>query len=156
MKDSRTRLDAPQRSTCCAHEPHSQIFSRSAGTASPLREEQVQQDANLSQNGLIQIENEVKVCRRIRFATAVLMLATTCFAQEGFTVRSNGKQEWPAAEAQKIYHSACIIVQQEFGAHRIVRPQFTLVLGADKNQINIDQREVSLLSGIAIFSLRQP
>jgi hypothetical protein len=103
-----------------------------------------QQAANPSQNGLVQQSMRFKVCSGIRFTTAVLILATTCFAQEGFTVRSNGKQEWPAAEAQKIYHSACIIVQQEFGAHRIVRPQFTLVLGAEKNEINVDQREVRL------------
>jgi hypothetical protein len=80
----------------------------------------------------------------IRSAIVMLVLATTCFAQEGFTVRTNGKQEWPAAEAQKIYFSACLVVQQEFGANRAVRPQFTLILGAAKNEVNADHKEVRL------------
>jgi len=70
---------------------------------------------------------------RLRFLIAVLVLATACFAQEGLTVQRNGKQKWPGAEAQKIYLSACSVVQREFGGNRPVAPRVTLVLGADKN-----------------------
>jgi hypothetical protein len=76
------------------------------------------------------------------FATVMLMLVTTCLAQEPITVRSTGKQKWPAAEAQEIYRSACLVVQQEFG--RRVRPRVVLVLGADKEGVQWDQREIQL------------
>lgn len=53
----------------------------------------------------------------IRFAAAVLILTAAGFAQEGLTVRAKGKQTWPAAEAQKIYRSACAVVQKGFRAN---------------------------------------
>ena len=81
---------------------------------------------------------------RLRFLIVVLISATACLAQDGLTVQSKGKQKWPAAEAQKIYVSACSAVQREFGANRTVRPRVTLVLGADKNIALPDQREIRL------------
>ena len=80
----------------------------------------------------------------IRFAIITAILTTACLAQEGFTVRSDGKQQWPMAEAQKLYDSACIVVQEEFGAGHKVRPQLTLVLGAPTNAVNSDRREIRL------------
>ena len=80
----------------------------------------------------------------LRFAIVVLSLATACFAQEGLTVHSKGKQKWPATEAQKIYFSVCSVVQREFGANRSVVPQVTLVLGADKNEVEVGEREIRL------------
>ena len=82
--------------------------------------------------------------RGIKFAGIVLVLATACSAQEGLNVQSNGKQKWPAAEAQKIYLSACSVVQGEFGGNRRLAPQVTLVLGAKKNEIELATREIRL------------
>lgn len=80
----------------------------------------------------------------IRFAIVTAILTTACLAQEGFTVRSDGKQQWPMDEAQKLYDSACIVVQQEFGSGHKVRPQLTLVLGAPRNEVNSDRKEIKL------------
>ena len=74
----------------------------------------------------------------------VLSLATACLAQEGLTIHSTVKQKWPAAEAEKIYLSACSAVQREFGSNRAVRPQVTVVLGADKDAVLFDEREIRL------------
>jgi hypothetical protein len=87
---------------------------------------------------------EAKVIGGIRFAAAVLILTVACFAQEGLTVRAKGKQTWPAAEAQKTYRSACAVVQRELGATPSVAPSVTLVLGADKNEVEFGQQEVRL------------
>jgi hypothetical protein len=57
--------------------------------------------------------------RGIKFAGIVIVLATACSAEEGLKVQNNGKQKWPAAEAQKIYLSACSAVQGEFGGSRL-------------------------------------
>jgi hypothetical protein len=58
------------------------------------------------------------------------------------TVRSKGKQKWPAAQANKIYLSASSVVQREFGATHSVAPAITLVLGADGNVVRFDAREI--------------
>jgi hypothetical protein len=80
----------------------------------------------------------------LRFAIVVLSLTTACFTQERLTVHSKGKQKWPDAEAQKIYVSACSAVQREFGAGRSVVPQITLVLGAEKDEVEVGEREIRL------------
>lgn len=80
----------------------------------------------------------------VRFTISVLVLAMGCSAQEGLTVHSKGKQKWPAAEAEKIYLSACSAVQLEFGSNRAVRPQVTGVSGADKDVISFDERAIKL------------
>src|ERR1700757_2992910 len=74
----------------------------------------------------------------------ILSLATPCLAQEGLTIHRKAKQKWPAAEAGKIYLSACSAVQREFGSNRAVRPQVTVVLGADKDVVSFDEREIKL------------
>jgi len=43
----------------------------------------------------------------LRLGIVVLTLVTPCLAQEGLTIHSKAKQKWPAAEAEKIYLSAC-------------------------------------------------
>jgi hypothetical protein len=83
--------------------------------------------------------------RGLRFAGIVLVLATACSAQEGLNVQSNGKQKWPAAEAQKIYLSACSAVPEEFGGNRRLAPKVTLVLGAKKDEIEFARREIRLI-----------
>ena len=80
----------------------------------------------------------------LRLEIVVLSLATACLAQEGLTIHSKVKQKWPAAEAEKIYLSACSAVQREFGSNRAVRPQVTVVLGADKDAVLFDEREIRL------------
>jgi hypothetical protein len=87
---------------------------------------------------------EVCMTRGIKFAGIVLVLATACLAQDGLTVQSKGKQEWPVAEAQKIYVSACSAVQREFGGNRPIAPRVTLVLGAGKNEVSFQGREIRL------------
>jgi hypothetical protein len=96
----------------------------------------------------------------MKFSIFVLVLATACLAQEGMTVHFKGKQKWPAAEAEKIYFSACSAVQREFGGNRAVRPQVTVVLGAEKDEVLFDQREITLTKwdrqlfaeGVVIFA----
>jgi hypothetical protein len=87
---------------------------------------------------------EVGMTTGIKFAGIVLVLTTACSAQEGLNVRNKGAQKWPAAEAQKIYLSACTVVQREFGGNRPLVPQVTLVLGAKKNEIEFARREIRL------------
>jgi hypothetical protein len=49
-----------------------------------------------------------------------------------------------APEMEKIYSSACAVVQREFDVGHPLHPQVRLVLGADKNEIRLVGREVRL------------
>jgi hypothetical protein len=80
----------------------------------------------------------------VKFAILALALSTLCAAQEGLTVLATRGQKWPAAEARTIYLSACSVVQREFGANHTIAPQIRLVLGADKDEVGFDQREIRL------------
>jgi hypothetical protein len=55
-----------------------------------------------------------------------------------------GSRTGPAAEAQKLYRSACAVVQREFSANPSVAPSVTSVLGADKNEAEFGQQEIRL------------
>ncbi|MGA8621921.1 MAG: hypothetical protein WB660_25775 [Candidatus Sulfotelmatobacter sp.] len=81
---------------------------------------------------------------RLRFLIVILISATACLAQDGLTVQNKGKQKWSAAQAQKIYLSACSAVQREFGSNRPVAPRVTLVLGASKNEVWFQDQEIRL------------
>jgi hypothetical protein len=91
---------------------------------------------------------------------ATLLLASSGFVQDGLTIRARNKQKVPAAEAEKIYLSACSITEREFGGHRAPRPQVTLILGSDVNQADWDLREIRLIKwdpylfaqGVVIFA----
>ncbi len=48
-----------------------------------------------------------------------------------FTISNPRSQTVPYAEAQALYLSACKVVEQEFGRTDPIRPQLTLVLGAN-------------------------
>ena len=87
---------------------------------------------------------EVVMSTAMKFATFVLAFATVCSAQDGLTVRNTAHQQWSAAEAQKIYLSACSTVQREFGRPFPLAPKVTLVLGAHKNEVWFLGREVRL------------
>lgn len=80
----------------------------------------------------------------VKFTILFLTLSMSCAAQEGLTVHAKGRQKWPAEEAQKIYRSACSVVQREFGASHPVAPLVTLVLGADRNEVGLTEREIRL------------
>ena len=80
----------------------------------------------------------------VKFAGFVLAFAVVCSAQDGLSVRNMKNQKWPAAEAQKIYLSACSVVQREFGRTSRIVPKVTLVLGADKNEVWFTGREIRL------------
>ena len=80
----------------------------------------------------------------LKLGIVILSLATASFAQEGLTIQSKAKQRWPAAEAEKIYLSACSAVQREFGTNRAVRPQVKVVLGADTDGVLLHEREIRL------------
>jgi hypothetical protein len=103
------------------------------------------------------------VISAVRFTISVLVLAMACSAQEGLTVHFKGKQKWPAAEAEKIYLSACSAVQREFGSNRAVRPQVIVVLGADKDEASLDEREIRLTKwdrhafaqGVVLFAFEE-
>ncbi len=94
---------------------------------------------------------------------AVLVLTASGWAQTLFGVRVIGKQNWPAKEADRLYLSACTVVQQEFGTRQPVRPRLTLVLGAERNQAFLDKREVRLTQwnpylfaqGVVIFAFEE-
>ena len=66
-------------------------------------------------------------------------------AQDEVTVQVKGKkQAWSVEELQKLYLSACSVVQHEYGQSRAPRPRFTLILGADKDQLDLVEREIRL------------
>jgi len=92
----------------------------------------------------------------------VLLLAMTVIGrtQELFSVQVKDGQRWPAAEADKLYLSACKVMEQEFGLAEPIRPRITLVLGAENDEAAFAQREIRLTrwnaylfaQGVAIFA----
>jgi hypothetical protein len=102
----------------------------------------------------------VDMTKASRLTVVVFLLAAGCWSQNLLTVQVKGKQKWPAEEADKLYLSACSAVQREFGSTRPVRPQVTLVLGADKDEALWDRREIRLIKwnphlfaqGVVVFA----
>ena len=82
--------------------------------------------------------------RVVAAAVAVLVLSIGSAAEEGLTIRNDGNQKLSSVEARKIYLSACAAVQREFGSSRELRPRITLVLGANKQGVDFDHREIRL------------
>ena len=80
-----------------------------------------------------------------RLAILVLMLTTACVGQEGLTIRSIGKQKYPATQAEKIYLSAWSVVQHEFAGNRPIPQPVALVLGSDKNMVLFKERQIMLV-----------
>ena len=82
-------------------------------------------------------------------------------AQDGLAIRTASKQERPA-DAEKLYVSACLAVEREFRISRPIRPQVTLVIGADKNGAYWGPREIRLTEwdpdlfaqGVVIFAFQ--
>ena len=82
--------------------------------------------------------------KHLSIAALIVIVTGVCAAQEGLTVEAKGKQLWPAEEAQKIYLSSCSAVQREYAVAHAVNPKLKLVLGAEKNELKYDQREIRL------------
>jgi hypothetical protein len=80
----------------------------------------------------------------VKFAISVLALAGACLAQDGLTIDNKHKDRVSAPEAEKIYSSACSVVQREFDITHPLHPRVRLVLGADKNEVWIARREIRL------------
>lgn len=80
----------------------------------------------------------------LKFAISVLALAGASLAQGGLTIDNRHKERLSTPEAEKIYSSACSVVEREFDIKHPLHPQVRLVLGADKNEIWFVGREIRL------------
>lgn len=80
----------------------------------------------------------------MKFAISVLALVGVCIAQDGLAIDSKHKERVSTVEAEKIYSSACSVVQRKFDIKHPLHPQVRLVLGADKNEIWFVGREIRL------------
>jgi hypothetical protein len=80
----------------------------------------------------------------VKFAISVLALAGAGLAQDGLTIDNRHKEKLSTPEAEKIYLSACSVVEREFDIKHALHPQVRLVLGADKNEIWFVGREIRL------------
>jgi hypothetical protein len=81
----------------------------------------------------------------IRSALCLLILITSCMAQERLTIQKRSKEKVQEAEVQKLYVSACAVVRQEFHDQHLDNPVVTLVIGADKDEMLSEEREIRLV-----------
>ena len=80
-----------------------------------------------------------------RIAIGVLLLASVSYAHDsGLSVTVNGRQKYPAAEAEKIYNSSCAAVKQDFGDSKAMCTSVVLILGADQDGVDLDRGRVLL------------
>jgi hypothetical protein len=47
-------------------------------------------------------------------------------------------------EAESVYQSACAVVRQDFHSSRELHPRFTVIIGADRNQVSYAESEIRL------------
>jgi len=80
----------------------------------------------------------------VKFVISALALAGASLAQDGLTIDNRHKERLSSPEAEKIYSSACSVVEREFDIKHPLHPQVRLVLGADKNEIWLVGREIRL------------
>ena len=98
--------------------------------------------------------------KTVRVVIVVFGMVVACWGQNYFATEGKGKQHFPAAEADRLYLSACSAVQTEFRTAVSVRPNFTLVLGAEKNEVEFKTRQIRLTNwdpylfteGVVIFA----
>jgi hypothetical protein len=96
-------------------------------------------------------------------AVCVWILAVECATAQSFAVRNPNHQAWPKAEADKIYNFATRLVAEEFKPRQGVHPQFTLVLGYEKDQMDVNTNELRLrkwdrrmfTEGVILFGFEQ-
>ena len=79
-----------------------------------------------------------------RLTLLVLLLTGAGWTEDLLAVQIKGKEKWPAQEADRLYLSACAVVQREYGAGRVVHPQITVVLGDGIDQADLDGRVIRL------------
>ncbi len=100
---------------------------------------------------------------RLLAAGFVGILAVQFATAQSFAVRNPDHQRWPMAEAEKIYTLATRLVAREFKPREAVHPQFTLVLGYEKDQMDVNTNELRLrkwdrrmfTEGVILFGFEQ-
>lgn len=103
------------------------------------------------------------VLRLVLVAGLVGVLGVGSATAQSFAVRNPDHQWWPKAEAEKIYTLATRLVAQEFKPREPVHPQFTLVLGYAKDQMDVNTNELRLrkwdrrmfTEGVILFGFEQ-
>ena len=80
----------------------------------------------------------------VEFAISLLAFAAACLAQDGLTIDNKHKERVSIPEAEQIYFSACSAVREEFDLRRSIPPRVKLILGADKNEVWVEGREIRL------------
>jgi len=97
--------------------------------------------------------------RKLAIFVFTVAVGATCLAQDGLVIRTNGRQGRPS-DAESVYLSACSAVEREFRISRPIRPQVTLVIGADEDRAYWGTREIRLTKwdpylfaqGVVIFA----
>ena len=64
--------------------------------------------------------------------------------QVGLTIHDASNKKWHTSEADKVYLSSCAVVQREFGIGHELRPAVTLIVGAEKDVLEFERREIRL------------
>jgi len=81
----------------------------------------------------------------LRAIVTAMFLVTSCLGQSSsggfFVVRHIKKAEFSLTaaqmrEAEKLYFSTCAVVRREFPGSGELRPRFTLLLGADRDEVH--------------------
>ena len=99
----------------------------------------------------------------LRTAALLLIVCGEFSIAQSFSVRNPKQLKFPDAEANRIYRSAADAIQQEFQQSEPLRPEFTLVLGAEHNQLDVEAKELRLVKwdqnlfarGVVLFSFEQ-
>ena len=91
----------------------------------------------------------------MKFAISVLALAGTGLAQDGLTIDNKHKERVSTPEAEKIYSSACSVVQREFGFRHALHPQVRLVWVPTRTRYGLQDEKSGLPNGIATLSHRE-
>lgn len=80
----------------------------------------------------------------VRIVFALLVLASTGLAQsssdKSFSVRHSKHENFSLSsaqmrEAESLYRSACVVVEREFHSAGELHPHFTVIIGADRDEI---------------------
>jgi len=112
---------------------------------------------------MLAVGNWRRLCKLLLGAALVLAAISPCCAQTSFEVRNDRKQKWPEAEARKIYLLASQAVEREFRLSKPLKPRFTLVLGSEKDQMDVNTNELRLVKwnkrffteGVVLFAFEQ-
>ena len=99
----------------------------------------------------------------IRKCYLCIALLTTASLGQNFAVSNPKNLNFPVAEANRIYKCAAVTIQREFQQTEPVRPTFTLVLGVDRNQLDVATSQLRLVKwdtnlfaqGVVLFSFEQ-